>query len=62
MDFSARVTGCKIITKIYLIKGFFQIFLHPDDIPSSSHTDKKENKIFLTFKEIQKGSVSKLHI
>jgi hypothetical protein len=34
-DFSARVTGCKKISKIHLRKGYFQIFMHPDDIPKT---------------------------
>jgi hypothetical protein len=35
-DFSARVTGCKQISKIHLRKGYFQIFMHPDDIPKTA--------------------------
>jgi hypothetical protein len=26
------------------------------------HTDKKENQVFLTYKEIQKGAVAKLYM
>ncbi len=29
---------------------------------SGSHTDKKENKIFLIYKEIQKGAVAKSYM
>jgi hypothetical protein len=32
MDFSARVPGCSIFTKIDLIKGYYQIPMHPSDI------------------------------
>jgi hypothetical protein len=36
MDFSAKVTGCKFFSKIDLSKGYFQIFMHPDDIPKTA--------------------------
>ncbi len=29
---------------------------------SSGHTDKKEKKVFLTYKEIQKGAVAKSYM
>jgi hypothetical protein len=32
MDFSARVAGCSIFTKIDLRKGYYQIPMHPADI------------------------------
>ncbi len=32
------------------------------DSDLSKHTDKKEKKIFLIYKEIQKGTVAKLYI
>ncbi len=32
MDFSSRVAGCSIFTKIYLRKGYYQIPMHPADI------------------------------
>ncbi len=35
-NFSARVTGCKLLSKIDLRKGYFQIFMHPDDIPKTA--------------------------
>jgi hypothetical protein len=30
--------------------------------PKAIHTDKKENKIFLIYKEIQKGAVAKSYM
>ena len=32
LDFSARVAGCKVFSKIDLRKGYYQIPMHPDDI------------------------------
>jgi hypothetical protein len=32
LDFSARVTGCKVFSKIDLRKGYYQIPMHPADI------------------------------
>jgi hypothetical protein len=32
MDFSSRVAGCSIFTKIYLRKEYYQILMHPADI------------------------------
>ncbi len=32
LDFSARVAGCKVFSKIDLRKGYYQIPMHPADI------------------------------
>jgi hypothetical protein len=36
MDFSARIAGCQIFTKIDLRKDYYQIFMHPADIPKTA--------------------------
>ncbi len=38
---------------------FKKIFLWALTIPATDYTDKKENKIVLIYKEIQKGAVAK---
>jgi hypothetical protein len=40
MDFSARVTECKKFSKIDFKKGYFQNFMHPDDISKTMQLHK----------------------
>ena len=34
-DLSARLHGCKFFTKLDLVKGYYQVPMHPDDIPKT---------------------------
>ena len=51
-----------VITGLPEIKQFCMAEDSLSHLPSKVYTDKKENQIFLIYKEIQKGSVAKLHM
>ena len=36
LDMSSRLSGCKVFSKIDLRKGYWQIQVHPDDIPKTA--------------------------
>ena len=38
MDFTARVAGCEVFSKIYLRKGYHQIPMNPKGIPKTAIT------------------------
>jgi hypothetical protein len=43
---------------VYTVKVFCFNYYYPKDGVLRKHTDKKENKIFLIYKEIQNGTVA----
>ena len=34
--FSARLSGCTVFSQLELVKGYYQVPLHPDDIPTTA--------------------------
>jgi hypothetical protein len=59
---------CSIVNPLHRRIGlqsptYFTYFIHSNNPPPpTSHTDKKENKIFLIYKEIQSGAVAKSYL
>ena len=35
LDFTDRLSGCTVFSKIDLRKGYWQVPIHPDDIPKT---------------------------